>query len=228
MFAGISMGCTTDKEGHFKMHFPDEPIMIKVYDHTDDQPYYVKVNAEDQALNIKLDKAAKDASIKSFKEWSKNGPYNSDHISQVFQSEEFYEYVHKGSEYVYKGQRRGDAEVAIDEPVSNPAPRDKDAIYTAVEKFGGLKGAITDWNAYVAANLKYPAKAKADGVNGKVFVSFVIEKDGSTSSFKVIKGVREDCDREAIRLVKESKWNPALMADKPVRCAFTVPIDFTQ
>ena len=102
---------------------------------------------------------------------------------------------------------------------------DKVFTFTIVQQKPFFQGDITKW---LSDNIVYPKQAIDSSIQGTVYVGFVIEKDGSTSSFKLIKGVREDCDREAIRLVKESKWNPALMADKPVRCAFTVPIDFTQ
>ena len=76
-------------------------------------------------------------------------------------------------------------------------------------------------------NLKYPEDAKKNGVGGKVYMSFVVEKDGSLTDIKVIKGVSPELDAEAVRLIKESpKWQPGSAAGTPCRVRYIFPINF--
>lgn len=70
---------------------------------------------------------------------------------------------------------------------------------------GGLAG----FYKYIQQNLRYPAEAHKKGIQGKVFVEFVIETDGSVSNVKVIRGIGGGCDQEAQRVIRNSpKWNP--------------------
>ena len=80
---------------------------------------------------------------------------------------------------------------------------------------------------YVAKSIVYPEKAKADGVQGKVYVQFVVETDGSIAEATVLRGVGGECDAEALRVVKSMpKWQPATFKGKPVRSRFMLPINF--
>jgi protein TonB len=80
---------------------------------------------------------------------------------------------------------------------------------------------------YVKKSLKYPTKAKEEGVAGKVFVTFVVEKDGSVTNPKVVRGIGGACDIEARRLVQNSpKWNPGMQNEKPVRVQYVVMVEF--
>jgi protein TonB len=75
--------------------------------------------------------------------------------------------------------------------------------------------------------MKYPAQARRMGVEGKVFVQFVIGKDGAISDVKVIKGIGAGCDEEAIRVVQSSpSWNPGKQRGKAVKQRYTLPIIF--
>ena len=72
------------------------------------------------------------------------------------------------------------------------------------------------------------AKAKENGIQGKVFVQFVVWKDGTIKDVKVVKGVHKTLDSEATRVVKAMpKWTPGKQRGKPVRVMFTIPINFT-
>ena len=80
---------------------------------------------------------------------------------------------------------------------------------------------------WIAKNVKYPMIAQENNIQGKVFVQFVIEKDGSVSDVKVARSVDPSLDKEAIRVVKAMpKWKPGKQRGKPVRVSYTVPINF--
>ncbi len=81
---------------------------------------------------------------------------------------------------------------------------------------------------YIAENTKYPEIAKEKGISGKVFVQFVIDKDGSVTKVKVMRGVNRLLDKEAIRVVKSMpKWKPGTIHGKAVKVLFQLPINFT-
>lgn len=84
-----------------------------------------------------------------------------------------------------------------------------------------------EFRKYMALNLKYPKEAAKKGINGRVYVSFIVDKAGDVKQVKVVRGVDEALDNEAIRVVRNSpKWEPALIDDKPVNVQFTFPIVF--
>jgi protein TonB len=75
--------------------------------------------------------------------------------------------------------------------------------------------------------MKYPEEAKELGVQGKVFVTFVVEIDGSISNVRVLRGIGSGCDDEAVRVVKSMpKWIPGKQRGVPVRVQFNLPINF--
>ena len=91
--------------------------------------------------------------------------------------------------------------------------------------FPGGDAALYKW---LGENLKYPEEAKELGIQGRVFVSFVVEPDGSTSNVVVKRGIGGGCDEEAIRIVKAMpKWGPGKQRGQPVRVQFNLPIKFT-
>ena len=80
---------------------------------------------------------------------------------------------------------------------------------------------------WVYQYLKYPAEAVRDGVQGKVMVDFVIEKDGKISDVRVVKGVSDELDAEAVRVVSASpKWKPGRVNGNRVRASLTLPVEF--
>lgn len=91
--------------------------------------------------------------------------------------------------------------------------------------FPGGDAALYKW---LGENLKYPEEAKELGIQGRVFVSFVVEPDGSPSNVVVKRGIGGGCDEEAIRIVKAMpKWSPGKQRGQPVRVQFNLPIKFT-
>ena len=80
---------------------------------------------------------------------------------------------------------------------------------------------------FLGKNIQYPEMAKENGIQGKVFVDFVVMKDGTIRDVKVVKGVDEALDNEAIRIVQMMpKWKPGKQRGKAVNARFTLPIKF--
>ncbi len=80
---------------------------------------------------------------------------------------------------------------------------------------------------WVYQYLKYPEKALMEGTQGRVLVDFIIEKDGSVTNVKVVKGVSPELDAEAVKVVGASpKWKPGRMAGEKVRTSMTIPVEF--
>ncbi len=102
-------------------------------------------------------------------------------------------------------------------------------IYSFAEIMPRYLGGGTAFNDYLAQNIKYPAKEKKEGKQGIVYVRFVVEKDGSVTNVKLMKGVPDapGLGVEAVRVISECpRWNPALMNGKPVRCSMIIPVKF--
>ena len=81
---------------------------------------------------------------------------------------------------------------------------------------------------YLSDNLTYPEIARKKGITGRVIVQFSVEKDGSITNVKVIRGIGGGCDEVAKELIAGMpKWNPAKQRGRPVRVQFTLPVNFT-
>jgi periplasmic protein TonB len=101
-------------------------------------------------------------------------------------------------------------------------------IFTVVEEQPGYPGGEEARISYLQQNIKYPEEAKELGIQGKVFVTFVVEVDGSITDVRVLRGIGGGCDEEAIRVVKSMpKWVPGKQRGVPVRVQFNLPIKFT-
>ena len=114
-------------------------------------------------------------------------------------------------------------------PAPPPPVRYKkgEEIYMIVEKQATPKEGLKKYYEYFQKNMRYPAQAKRMEVEGKVYLQFVVEKDGSLTDIKILKGIGSGCEEEAVRLVKEgSKWNPGKQGGVPVRVMRSIPILF--
>jgi protein TonB len=108
-----------------------------------------------------------------------------------------------------------------------PPKETVDEIFTIVEEGATFEGGMSKFYDYVKKNLDYPKSAKKMGVEGKVFVQFVINKDGSVTDVQAIKGIGSGCDEEAVRVVSASpKWTPAKQRGATVRQKMVIPIVF--
>ena len=109
--------------------------------------------------------------------------------------------------------------------IQQEAPKE---IFTVVEEQPGYPGGDEARIKYLQENIKYPDEAKELGVQGKVFVTFVVEVDGSISDVRVLRGIGAGCDEEAIRVVRNMpRWVPGKQRGVPVRVQFNLPIKFT-
>jgi len=101
-------------------------------------------------------------------------------------------------------------------------------IFQVVENMPEFPGGRGKLMQYLASNIKYPPYAKEAGIQGRVFINFVVERDGSITAVKVLRGIGGGCDEEAVRVVKSMpKWKAGMQRGKPVRVSFNLPVKFT-
>lgn len=111
--------------------------------------------------------------------------------------------------------------------VEEKKPAAPEQIFTAVEEQPQYPGGIEELYKYISRNLHYPEMAAQNNIQGRVFVKFVVEKDGSVSQVSVARGKDPDLDREAVRVVKTlPKFIPGKMNGQNVRVWYTLPINF--
>lgn len=107
-----------------------------------------------------------------------------------------------------------------------PTPPE-DRIYTVVNQQPDFPGGEKALIAYIKNNLKYPAFAEENGIQGRVTLSFVVEKDGSISNINVLRSPAEELSQEAIRIVKSMpKWKPGVLKGENVRVKYVLPVTF--
>lgn len=100
-------------------------------------------------------------------------------------------------------------------------------IYLAPDKAPEFPGGIKEFYTFLAKTIKYPSKSRNKGKEGRVVVSFIIEKDGRVSDSKILVSVADDIDKEAIRVVNLSpQWTPGMVDGRPVRTQFSLPVTF--
>ena len=100
-------------------------------------------------------------------------------------------------------------------------------VYQIVEQMPGFPGGPEAMMQYVAKHINYPKEAQKAGIQGRVFVGFIVEADGSLSDFKVLRGIGYGCDEEAIRVAQSMpKWKPGMHRGEPVRVSYQIPIWF--
>ena len=96
-----------------------------------------------------------------------------------------------------------------------------------VETVPSFRGGQQKLFEFIGNNVVYPQEAIDAGVEGRVFVEFYIEKDGTVTDGKVLKGIGYGCDEEALRVVESMpKWQPGMQRGKAVRVRYTLPINF--
>ncbi len=109
----------------------------------------------------------------------------------------------------------------------SPLTKTPNDVYAAVEHAPSYPGGITEFYKFLSSNIVYPQSARKANIQGKVFLTFIIEKDGAVSNVKVVRGVSAAIDSEAVRVMRTSpNWMPGKQNNVPVRCQYTVPISF--
>jgi protein TonB len=101
-------------------------------------------------------------------------------------------------------------------------------IFTVVEESPSFPGGDVARIKFLQENIEYPTMARESGIQGTVYVTFVVEPNGSVSNVQILRGIGGGCDEEAIRVIKAMpSWNPGKQRGKPVRVQFNMPIKFT-
>ena len=115
------------------------------------------------------------------------------------------------------------------EPVKAEAPKPEveNKVFDVVEQMPSFPGGQSALMSYLANNIKYPVVAQENGVQGRVVVSFVVERDGSITDVQVVRSVDPSLDREAQRVVRSMpKWIPGKQNGQAVRVKYNVPVSF--
>ena len=103
----------------------------------------------------------------------------------------------------------------------------KEMVYDMPEHMPQFPGGADAMEQFINDNITYPPEATAKRIQGKVYVQFIVEKDGSLSDINIRRGAHELLNEEAIRVIKlMPKWKPGSMRGKTVRVRYTIPITF--
>ncbi|MBP5542259.1 MAG: energy transducer TonB [Bacteroidales bacterium] len=103
----------------------------------------------------------------------------------------------------------------------------EEEIFLVVEEDPEFPGGLEALNKYLAENIKYPQLAKENNITGRVYVTFVVEKNGTVANVKVLRDIGGGCGAEAVRVVKAMpKWKPGKQRGQPVRTQYNVPVGF--
>lgn len=110
---------------------------------------------------------------------------------------------------------------------STAQTKKNDMLFSVVEVMPQYPGGQIAMMKYIMENMKYPEQAMKKGIQGRVVVSFIVEKDGRVSNVRLLRSVESSLDKEAVRVVKSMpKWSPGKQNGKPVRVRFNVPVMF--
>ena len=116
------------------------------------------------------------------------------------------------------------APVRVDEEES----AEEAQIFMVVESMPEFPGGEPALYKFLGENIKYPQMAKESGIQGRVFVTFVVERNGSVTDVRVLRGIGGGCDEEAIRVVQSMPtWTPGKQRGKSVRVQYNLPVKFT-
>ncbi|MEX8547780.1 MAG: TonB family protein [Mucilaginibacter sp.] len=123
-----------------------------------------------------------------------------------------------------KAMAKARANMLVVKPSSEPGV----VSFASVEKPPSFPGGEEGFANYLAKSIHYPKEAKDKNIQGRVIISFIVEKDGKLTNLKVLRDIGGGCGPEAVRVLEESpNWNPGLQNSKPVRVSFTMPVNFS-
>lgn len=122
-----------------------------------------------------------------------------------------------------------DAEMRLDGPAELPPPppqeeeeEEEEDFFTVVEQMPELIGGLAE----LQASINYPDQARRAGIEGRVFVQFIVNEQGEVENPQVIRGIGGGADEEAIRAVREARFRPGMQRGRPVRVQYSLPIVF--
>ena len=114
------------------------------------------------------------------------------------------------------------------EKATEKATTNTEQIFMVVEKMPEFVGGEQAMYKYIAGNIQYPDQAKKDGIEGRVYISFIVEKDGRISNVETMRGIGGGCDKEALRVIRNMpNWIPGEQRGEKVRVQYRMPIKFT-
>lgn len=117
---------------------------------------------------------------------------------------------------------------AKDELEDADVKKEDDLVFEKVEQTPEFPGGDLAMNEYIRKNLVYPEIAKNQKIEGTVYVSFTVGKDGSIKNIKILRGLDPACDAEVLRIIRQMpKWTPGKQRGKPVETQMTIPIKFS-
>ena len=147
--------------------------------------------------------------------------------NQVKQMDKLDEKVAVGTENKEGTKSRLAEAVRSDIAVAAPKPEVSNKVFDVVEEMPHFPGGPAALQAFLSSNTKYPVVAQENGVQGRVIVSFVVERDGSITDVRVVRSVDPSLDREASRVVRSMpRWSPGKQNGSTVRVKYTVPVVF--
>jgi len=116
-----------------------------------------------------------------------------------------------------------------DLPPENPVvDPDEGKVFTIVEEMPSFPGGEEQMLKFIRDNTHYPAVARENGITGRVFINFVVDKDGKIKDVKVLRGIGAGCDEEAVRVVKSMPdWKAGKQNGRAVQVSFNLPVNFT-
>ena len=127
-----------------------------------------------------------------------------------------------------KDQKPNTPDITIIKLSPDTTPKHEGPVFTSVEEIPTFPGGLPAFSQFLAQNVKYPAEARENNVQGRVIVSFIVETDGTLSIFKILRDLGAGTGAEAVRVLALSpKWSPGFQNGHKVRVAYSVPINFT-
>ena len=134
-----------------------------------------------------------------------------------------------GSFDVQGNDETGGEVLKAKEVIAQPEPpkEEETKIFEVVEQMPSFPGGQAALFEFLSKNIRYPVEAEENGIQGRVIVTFVVERDGSITDVRVVKSVDPSLDKEAVRVTKSMPhWNPGMQNGGPVRVKFTLPVTF--
>ena len=135
-------------------------------------------------------------------------------------------------QFVNKDKGEGVVELILKEGSQlheiSAAVKTAEDVYTIVDRVPEFEGGMDGLGKYISENLKYPEEAKKAGIEGRVVVQFIVQKDGSVTEVTPLKGIEHNCDKEAVKvMMKSPKWTPGILDGKKVKVKMVLPIVFS-
>lgn len=115
----------------------------------------------------------------------------------------------------------------VNKIIETDAIKNNGEIFSVVEEQPQPEGGLEAFYRFIGENLQYPAQAVEEGIEGKVYVQFIVNKNGSLEDIQAIKGIGGGCNEEAVRVLSMSNnWKPGLQRGQPVNVRMVIPITF--